>query len=178
MQDILIDTYITPHEINTGGTGIQQKVLLLVQQFASDIVQHHLCHFTSCCHLEGLPDVQRPHSFMFNVQHKQITNTILASGKKFFVEGSNYLPPFESPDMGYIHIHCTTPGTLASNITAHRIVSRHQGVPQSSSPSSARIREIVCIAMEETKPEGNKSSSPSDIVTDDGLALPAAPSGM
>ena len=132
MQDISIDTYITPHEINTGGTGIQQKVLLLVQQFASDIVQHHLHRFTSCCLLEGLLDVQRPCLFMFNVQHKQITNTILASGKKFFVEGSNYLPLFESLDVGYIRIHCTAPGTLASDIAAHRIVGRHQGVDRKS----------------------------------------------
>ena len=60
VEDITIDTYISPHEIKFNGPQIQEKVALLIQQFGTDIALPHLHCFTGRCQDEGIPEVKMP----------------------------------------------------------------------------------------------------------------------
>lgn len=60
VEDITIDTYVTPREVYINRSRVQEHVALLVQNFAMDVVIPHLHHFTERCLKEGVPDVQHP----------------------------------------------------------------------------------------------------------------------
>ena len=63
VEDITVDTYITPYEIFINHSGIQGHVALLVQKFAADIVVPHLHRFTKRCADRDIPDIQCPRSY-------------------------------------------------------------------------------------------------------------------
>lgn len=52
VEDITIDTYISPREVSVNRSGVQEHVALIVQRFATDIVVPHLHRFTQRC-IEG-----------------------------------------------------------------------------------------------------------------------------
>jgi hypothetical protein len=52
VEDITIDTFISPREVAVNCSRIQEHVALVVQSFATDIVVPHLHRFTQRC-LEG-----------------------------------------------------------------------------------------------------------------------------
>jgi hypothetical protein len=60
VEDVTIDTYISPHEIHFNGPRTQEKVALLVQQFGMDIALPHLCCFTGQCQDKGITEVKKP----------------------------------------------------------------------------------------------------------------------
>jgi len=62
VEDITINTYVTPCEVYINHSKVQEHVALLVQNFAMDVVVSHLHHFTERFLKEGVPDVQHPHS--------------------------------------------------------------------------------------------------------------------
>ena len=74
VQDVSIDTYISPHEVglSDGSAAVQEQVALLIQQFGEKIVLPHLRHFMAHSQVEGIRDVQAPCS-SFSNQHFPIT---------------------------------------------------------------------------------------------------------
>ncbi|KAF8327671.1 hypothetical protein F5887DRAFT_1083636 [Amanita rubescens] len=100
VEDITIDTYITPYEIFINHSGIQAHVALLVQKFAADVVIPHLHRFTKRRMEEGIQEVvwRPPH------------------GKKFSAKGPDHLPPFEQRGSGYLRCHCFPAGALKRDI--------------------------------------------------------------
>jgi hypothetical protein len=61
VEDVTIDTYISPREVSLNHARIQEHVALIVQRFATNIVVPHLHRFTKRCFEEGIgTTVQRP----------------------------------------------------------------------------------------------------------------------
>ncbi len=52
VEDITIDTYISPREVSVDHSRVQEHVALIVQRFAMDIVVPHLHRFMQRC-IEG-----------------------------------------------------------------------------------------------------------------------------
>ena len=66
VEEITINTYISPHEIKFNGPHMQEKVALLIQQFGTDIGLPHLHCFTKRCEDEGIPKVKMPRSSLIS----------------------------------------------------------------------------------------------------------------
>ncbi|KAF8333786.1 hypothetical protein F5887DRAFT_1074593 [Amanita rubescens] len=104
VEDVTIDTYISPREVSLNHAGIQEHVALIVQRFATNIVVPHLHRFTKRCFEGGIgTTVQCP-----------------LHGRKFSPEGPNHLPPFEEPGIGYVRCRCFPAGTLNRDIAARK----------------------------------------------------------
>jgi hypothetical protein len=49
LEDVVIDVYVSPHELVESGTTINRKVAFLVQSFGEHLALHHLQEFGSRC---------------------------------------------------------------------------------------------------------------------------------
>ena len=141
VEDITIDTYITPHEIFINQAGIQAHVVLLVQKFAADVVVPHLHHFMEWCMEADIPDVQCPHSYWIHSRQSNSFNISIAHRKKFSAKGPNHLPPFEEPENGHLRCHCFPAGTLKRDRAAYNF----------NPPLASKRTKVTCVVKQETE---------------------------
>ncbi|KAG1886380.1 uncharacterized protein F5891DRAFT_1201049 [Suillus fuscotomentosus] len=58
-EELALDLYITPHELQETPQCISGDVTTLVQAFAAEFVLPHLQHFSKCCAVEGIKPPKR-----------------------------------------------------------------------------------------------------------------------
>jgi hypothetical protein len=67
VEDITVDTYISPHELEAGGKDMTKHIALLVQSFGAKVVLPHLHRFAARCAVERVKPPSAPG--MFNVSY-------------------------------------------------------------------------------------------------------------
>lgn len=75
-EDMALDLYVTPHELQESSARIGGGVAILVQAFCEEFVVPHAEHFMKCCRIEG---IEVPHRCKLVSVHFSIIFMIFSS---------------------------------------------------------------------------------------------------
>lgn len=72
-ENITVEAYVSPRELNEGGKQISEDVAFLVQDFGNKIVIPHIHRFLSRCKVDNVIPPREPSRLLFSNQSYALT---------------------------------------------------------------------------------------------------------